>query len=453
MPVVEPLDDTDLDSEGANQFHDRVNEQIMWDDSTESFFRERMEHMSRMFPFPSVPNNTLMHLAPYGMKTSQCWLKERYLLLRVIEKFLITKCEVSIFGGYVRDMMLHHHGAMAYYSHLTREEGAPSERKDLYNDPTFHPESYQDRNTYPRDIDCFVAAESSIDKISVKLGLAIPAKIVEVKPIHCYTNHPEFTCNFAVKRMVIEYIFNGSLQKTGQKITISIDFVYHLRGKEELPCTYLIDCACNMLYMNKHGVHSALANTFDPVQNAYISRRIMDLTVKRITFVPPMSHSFRCPSIQNETCNVRHTRRCTEFQAIDSYRRQRARYRVLYRLKYLHRIAKLARDGWKVVNLPIKFSLSLSEVNSETICSISHEELRERELMVCIGAGIADAWAQTSVMRWSTFVNYLFSSARAQDLFGLNAHWKILCPNSRNEVIVAENRPLGVVLEEALSAM
>lgn len=56
----------------------------------------------------------------------------------------------TIFGGYVRDSILHDHYAQLYYENATPKE----EVDKRYNDPSFYPE-YKDRTILPDDIDCY----------------------------------------------------------------------------------------------------------------------------------------------------------------------------------------------------------------------------------------------------------------------------------------------------------
>lgn len=54
----------------------------------------------------------------------------------------------QIFGGYVRDTIIHDHYAKLYYEKTAKQE------EDSYNNPTYLPE-YKDRTLLPEDIDCF----------------------------------------------------------------------------------------------------------------------------------------------------------------------------------------------------------------------------------------------------------------------------------------------------------
>lgn len=435
FPVVEPLDETDAESDHIP----------LWDHDCDLFFKDRL-HQYRSFcsgiidPFPFPMSKH---------KEDGFYTKERYLLLRLLEKILLQNENVKIFGGFVRDLIIHHAGAREFYS-----TGEVNPSPGAYTDPSVSPQTFKDRNTYPKDIDCFVASYDKIEKIISEIAMAIPAKIVEDKKMHNYTNHPNFTYHFGCRRIIVEYVFNNSLQKKGTKIEVGIDFVYHLKAQEIGPWMYLIDAACNMIYMDKYGLHCDLCKTDDHIENMNNLQSIIDLIQKRHTFIPPANYFFRLPPQEREIYNIKSTRRCTELQAVDAFRKSRSAYRILYRVKYLQRIAKLVGEGWKITNLDIKFATKIDQVNSESICAISHEDLNDNELMVSLGHTnvISNQWTQTSVMKWKTIVNYLFTSGyRVEDVYGNSPFWCIPCPISRNDVSTVETRPFLSVLKESVA--
>lgn len=403
----------------------------------EQIFRERMvRYITFTSPVPPFP------------QTRQFWVKERYMLLRAMEKILL-RSGVTIFGGYVRDMIIHHNGANIFY-----QNGGCS---NTYCDKDVHPESFKDRNTYPKDIDCFVSDAMIVDLVSNSISRGIPgARVCEIATRKCYTHHPSYTNNFSCKHLSLEYTFNSSLQKRGETIIVGIDMVYNLKGEDKGPWNYLIDCACNMLYMNDTGVHCAFEDSNDPIENLSRLCTVIELIKNKVTFIPPMYESFRLPNQQAEILNIQHVRRCTEIQAVDQYRRCKKLYRTVYRMKYLARMAKLCREGWKITNLNVKFSLNVmnNDTNGETQCSISHEDLVEGRLAVQLGNRnqTSKAWAQTSVLLWPSLVQYLFSAIpRVDDAFAATHAWSIVCPISKEEVEVSEHRHIGVVLKEAYS--
>lgn len=397
---------------------------------------------------------------PSGLQTTgyKFAIKERYLLFRELERELI-KMGGTIFGGYVRDMILHHHGAQSFF------ENVFGEQRSHYTDPSVHQSSFRDRNTYPRDIDFFVTDPTILQNVVEHLSREVSGVTVhEVPKASCYSHHPSFTNNFFCKRYVIEYVFNSSFQKGGDTIKIGLDAVINLKGENKGPWKFLVDLACNMLYLNSSGIHSALETTDDAFENISRLNTVIELTKNRVSFVPPMAVDFRVPSAEAETMNIRISRKCTEMQALSSYRNAKAGYRALYRMKYMQRIAKLVKDGWNISNLGLKFTLSSANLNGETFCAITHEELKDGDLIVQLGSrvpewtqtslghalGHARDWTQTSVMTWPAFLQYVFSRS---DDFSNKQNWAVLCPISKKEIDTTEFRPVKLVLGEALECL
>ena len=411
-----------------------------WTDGNDTlFFKERMRKFTYVFDY---------HLE--HVLGSPFMNKERYLLLRQIEGILLDE-GVTIFGGYVRDMIIHHYGAKSFYD--SDDVKADPLKIARYSDSQVHPSSYNDRNTYPKDIDCFVCDPMICEAIADQLIRKVKGtEIKELAKVSCYSHHPSYTTNFGCKRMELVYSFNSSLQKKGEKITVSIDFVYSLNNSDG-PWNYLIDAACNMLYMNKTGLHSAFEVTEDPIENANRLVSIIEMTQKRVTFIPPMPVGFRSPTQECEILNIQMTRKCTEIQAVSSYRRANSLYRVLYRIKYLQRIAKLVKEGWKITNLSVVFSTEgTQDSNGEEVCAISHEDLVAGKLIVRLGVRNPE-WSQTCVITWPALVEYVFRMPNVDDSFAHRYNWTIVCPISKSTIDITEVRPIGFVIREALQKL
>ena len=421
------LDDTSADDEEG------------YDMNSAAFFKERMKSYIQGFDKP---------VQPLTLSERPFFLKERYLLLRVIEHYLL-RAGVTIFGGYCRDMIIHHSGAKRFYE--SEDYKRDTTNKTAYTDPLVDRESFRDRNTYPKDIDVFISDAMSCETIAEDLMKKIKGtEIREVSKVACYSHHPSYTSNFGCKRMEIVYSFNSSLQKKGEKIVVSLDFVYSLKSDSNGPWKYLIDAACNMLYMNSTGLHCAFEDSDDPIENANRLVSVIELVKNRVTFIPPMPVSFRCPAQEKEILNIQISRNCTEMQAIHAFRKAWSSYRVLYRIKYLQRIAKLVKEGWTITNLNIKFTTSSSNTNGEDVCAISHEDLVEGKLNVRLGVrGIGSEWTQTCVISWSALVEYVFQMRGAEDYFAHRHNWLIVCPISKAPIDITETRAAGVVIREA----
>ncbi len=67
---------------------------------------------------------------------------------------LVLSSGGTIFGGYVRDSILHDHFSKKYYEQCKKDSIHMEEEQIRYMDPDFYPE-FKDRTLNPDDIDCF----------------------------------------------------------------------------------------------------------------------------------------------------------------------------------------------------------------------------------------------------------------------------------------------------------
>ena len=66
---------------------------------------------------------------------------------------IVIKCEGIIFGGYVRDMIIHDHYSQTYYNESKQLSDAS------YNNPKVHPESWPMRTFMSDEMDIFLIPE------------------------------------------------------------------------------------------------------------------------------------------------------------------------------------------------------------------------------------------------------------------------------------------------------
>jgi hypothetical protein len=79
-----------------------------------------------------------------------------YKLTKKVADIILDMCDQTvIFGGYVRDMIIHDHHATQFYEHSDTKEFSYKEKDQKYNDPTFLPE-HSKRTLVPVDIDCYM---------------------------------------------------------------------------------------------------------------------------------------------------------------------------------------------------------------------------------------------------------------------------------------------------------
>ncbi len=409
-------------------------------DEDELFFWRYCYHFQHMFSKTSCPHTTIINMIKeHGV----FWMKERYILYQKIYRKLIS-LDVKIFGGFVRDTLIHRDGAKQYYN--SEDFKKSIDKKKAYCDPSVDPSSFLRRNTYPNDIDCFISDAMQCDITIQEVCKCVMGLTVKSCSSNSgYSRHPLFVCNYDCKTYTLEYIYNNSLQHTGEKINIIIDMVYSKQGCSEGPWSILIDAACNMLYIDKTGIHSAFEITNDVFEDRFRTESIIKLLLEKKTFIAPINSYFQNPVYNDELYTIQSTRNFTYAQASTSFDKSPYSYKSLYRLKYIQRVAKLVHEGWNVLNLNIKFTDNTSSINGEEICSISHEDLQGK---FCVQLGVTnnDKWSQTSIMTWSSFCKYLFQPIDAR-----KDAWSIVCPVSKSVIKTTEHLPIDAVIKQALS--
>lgn len=93
--------------------------------------------------------------------------KSEWKIKQTIAK-LILDIGGIIFGGFVRDTLLHDHYAKKYYEKI-KDKGYTSSIKDMcYNDESYYPET-KDRRVIPNDIDCYIESTEMLAQLESAL--------------------------------------------------------------------------------------------------------------------------------------------------------------------------------------------------------------------------------------------------------------------------------------------
>ena len=90
-----------------------------------------------------------------------------------------------IFGGFVRDSIIHDHFASKYY-----EVALHGGNKSLYNNPLFMPDTW-DRTTMPSDLDCFMTEVDFTDMLKAFARKRILAKVLFIRDPRNYVSNIE----------------------------------------------------------------------------------------------------------------------------------------------------------------------------------------------------------------------------------------------------------------------
>lgn len=215
--------------------------------------------------------------------------------------------DAVIFGGFVRDMVLHDAHATMFYE---KNKDASSEQ---YNDPLFHPETI-DRCVIPRDIDCCISKQQLERTISELQSKQLNVqKIFERDPSeymldqyipknsirHVRLNISIFGFNKAhemkkkilsslssykdhqIKKYVNDFIDGLHPICKDKQISVDVDAFFYLDESHVLksPPLTQYDFLCNTLLYSKQGIH--LDSIFD-THNAWKNNRQLNIILKQI---------------------------------------------------------------------------------------------------------------------------------------------------------------------------
>jgi len=290
-------------------------------------------------------------------------LKERYILLKRVAKVIINE-DCIIFGGYIRDTILHYNSAKKFYSHF-----CPSS----YTDPTCDPATFNDRNRVARDIDVYskeVYSEcTKWNKILTILTSTptLPIKKVSCREMHNYSWHPTFKKRYRVFRYKFRYYYNMCLSTptTCKTIFFHIDVVFPLENRYNTgPWVDIPDFNINKLYMDVNGIHAS--PNWDCFEDAFsLIDSIEDIRNRKADFV--WTHGIKFPFEESD------------FSSDEKYR---------WRAKILERFLLMENRGFHIRNSPFVFhewtddELTVEFCNGEDACCISHDVFTSGIVMV-----------------------------------------------------------------------
>lgn len=162
--------------------------------------------------------------------------------MKVIASELIDNDGV-IFGGYVRDTVIHDHYASLFFE----------KHHDKYDDPTFDPET-KHRLLVPKDIDVFCqTGKRGIIEVLEKLKK--PDRDVTYRYVT-----PVYFSEGEIKHLKVTIRFPFIFSLIHKQVSIDLD-VLHSKSKVEPPFGKC-DMYCNAFLMDKRGIHLS-TNTGD----------------------------------------------------------------------------------------------------------------------------------------------------------------------------------------------
>lgn len=154
-----------------------------------------------------------------------------------------------IFGGYLRDIILHNHAAQAFYR--ATEKLSDQETRAKYNDPTFMPEN-ADRCLLANDIDCFTST-ANIPKLEKALKTAgFHVGLKENKELHNYQIVSE---GMKLTTVHVSLAMTPVMRKLGiqglRGLRVKLDIVHCDNISDKEPPFSEVDYECNAFIMDE----------------------------------------------------------------------------------------------------------------------------------------------------------------------------------------------------------
>ena len=179
---------------------------------------------------------------------------------RLLYNFHLKVAEVIldhgiIFGGYVRDTIIHNHFAQLFYD--SEQDTSASELNVLYKDPNYKPETNL-RLLLPQDIDCYMtstAFEKLVTKLSKHPDMKVKRRVDLVAPNKYIMNRHGIPLGLMLSRMEIGLSHNPMYaeyipdEMRSMKVYLDILHAPDLERKE--PPFGCMDFECNCLVMDK----------------------------------------------------------------------------------------------------------------------------------------------------------------------------------------------------------
>ena len=366
--------------------------------------------------------------------------KERHHLFKEVANcFINNGCDV--FGGYVRDTLVHGKAAKEFYS---------SNKADSYDDPKCSPETYKDRHLAANDVDVYCDDEKTLEHALSQIGSIDGVKMCNKRALSKYCLHPFFICNYKATRVWYSYAFFRSMSAKDAEccIRFNVDCVVPTSMIRDPPYHFMCDCACNLLYINSSGVHFGeqppdnckfLSHGGAFNANVATSKNIV-MTENKITFIPIPHQEFLAPCL--ELIHEAMVKLWGEvvLDDLDSqeYKDRKSKYISKYKVRFLQRVKRTWERGFTILNSPLSFHRfggggDDAFCNGETSCCISREDFSVGDILVKIQKTHDP---EAGVIKWDSFVLYAtYPTSEMKKLFG-DHRWKLACPVTRRKVDV-----------------
>jgi len=262
-----------------------------------------------------------------------------------IEKILLNS-GLYIFGGYVRDKILHNHHADMFYEKTCNDQSFTYDIQEKYTDKTYLPE-HNDRSLIPSDIDCFgtnvdiFALIETFKKNDYILNVkkTKPALFYLVSHQHMgniqHVNHTKISVKFHIPKLLTEimnlddFIVNIDLLHTTNTTFNMFDF---------MSSNYDFDCNALILTPDsEYKLSSCIGKNLNP-----------DEKIKKITSI--------IDNIKNKIANT-----------------------LPYMEPPIYRFINMIKKGWQIKTNYLEF---IKNNKYDGHCLICHGDFEDNELQI-----------------------------------------------------------------------
>lgn len=210
--------------------------------------------------------------------------RTRYVLMKEAADLAVSKGG-TVFGGFVRDFLIHEEGSKQYYSD---EKNTP----ESYSDPSVSPDTFEDRTLVPEDIDVRFETRAAFTAFRTELVRRSYKVHMKKSGYACITLYVSLQVGLLAVHSVARSVIKNHLKDVSVNVPggdFKIDVVI---GTESSG----LDFGCNGLIMDSEGIRLGpeLSIARSPIGKFRLFQEIMeDIKNKRAFALSPKAHRWK----------------------------------------------------------------------------------------------------------------------------------------------------------------
>lgn len=210
--------------------------------------------------------------------------KTRYVLMKEVAELTVSTGG-TVFGGFVRDFLVHEDGSHRYFSD-------EKNRQESYSDPSVSPETFEDRTTVPVDIDVRFETKSKFDVFCLELIKRSYTIFQKKNGYACITLHVSLKVALRAVSSIAKSVIKNHLKDVNVNVpggNFKIDVII---GTESSG----LDFMCNGLIMDSEGIRLGPELSIDrsPIGKFRLFQAISeDIKNKKAFALSPKAHRWK----------------------------------------------------------------------------------------------------------------------------------------------------------------